>query len=592
MPTASIEPTLTVYTQALGAQTLGVQTLGAQAYMLVSIWKPVLLMAPFIAWAWVISTRFDKHASRFFLGPEKWNAIHMGFGVAALALVIFIPVGGIAGFAAAFLGAILLLAVDLAVFVSVTNKDERVPETAKITLNMSKMAEEREERKQAKQIGSSELTITGANKTTIKPPPKESPELAVRIAAEQVVIKGYEHHASQIDIVPTSESAYAVSLLVDGVRQAGDPLPAGDAVKIIDFWKSCAGLNLEDRRRKLTGYVSISGDSVTDARLKISTSGTKGGMKMTVVFNPAQAVRRAPKDLGFLEPQMELVRKWSKDPELVGGVVLMGIPADNGRTTLGYSLLKLHDAYTSNIQTIEYEAEDELEGVKQIVWDSASDEADFATTVRSSLRRDPDVVYVCDLPDAESAANIAKADLERSRVYLSVPSEDPLTVIQTYTKNAGDPELAAKGLRGIIVGRLVRVLCGNCKVPYQPSGDMLKKLGLPKDKVGELYKKGGQVLVRNKPEVCSVCAGVGYQGQTGCYGVYPIQDEERALIAEGNANALRSALRKRGLPSIQQAALRKAVMGVTSIEEVTRITSPRKSSSSGSKKAEKPGAAS
>ena len=137
-----------------------------------------------------------------------------------------------------------------------------------------------------------------------------------------------------------------------------------------------------------------------------------------------------------------------------------------------------------------------------------------------------------------------------------------------------------RGCAGLVVGRLLRVLCGNCKVPYQPSADMLKKLGLPKDKVGELYKKGGQVLVRNKPEVCDVCAGVGYQGQTGCYGVYPIEDEERAIIVEGNWNALRSALRKRGLPSIQQAALRKAVMGVTSIEEVTRITTPRKSSSS------------
>jgi len=567
-------------------------TLGAQAFMLVSLWKPILLFAPFVAWAWIISTRFDKHAARFFLGQEKWNAIHMGFAVAAIALVVFLPVGGIAGFAGAFLGTLVILGVDLLIFISVTNKDERVPESAKITLNMSKMAAQREQRKAARQIGSSELTITGASKTKIQAPPKESPELAVRIAAEQVVIKGYEHHASQIDIVPTSESAYAVSLLIDGVRQAGDALPASDAVKIIDFWKSCAGLDLEDRRRKLTGSVKISGESITDADLKISTSGTKGGMKMTVLFNPAQAVRRAPKDLGLLDAQMELVGKWSKDPEFEGGLVLMGVPPDNGRTTLGYAMLKLHDAYTSNIQTIEYEAEDELEGIKQVIWDSAGDEADFATTVRSSLRRDPDVVYVCDLPDAETAANIANADLERSRVYLSIPSEDPMTVIQTYVKNAGDAKLAAGGLRGIIVGRLVRVLCGNCKVPYQPSADMLKKLGLPKDKVGELYKKGGQVLVRNKPEVCSVCAGVGYQGQTGCYGVYPIGDEERALIIEGNANALRSALRKRGLPSIQQSALRKAVMGVTSIEEVTRITSPKKASSGSRKPPAEPRAAS
>ena len=555
-------------------------TLGAQTYMLVSVWKPIFLMAPFVAWAWLVSAVFDKHAQRFYLGAEKWNAVHIAFAIAALALVVFIPIGGIAGFAAAFVGSILVLSVDALVFVSATNRDERVPERAKITLNLSKLSEKRAERRKAKQIGSAELSIMGPGKVTVQPPPKDTPELGVRVASEQVVIKGYEHHASQIDIVPTSESSYAVSLLVDGVRQAADPLPPADAVKIIDFWKSCAKLDLEDRRRKLTGFVNVSGDQMTDVRLKISTSGTKGGMKMTVIFNPAQSVRRSAENLGFLEPQMELVRSWADDPERIGGTVLMGVPPDNGRTTLAYALLKIHDAYTSNIQTIEYEIEDNLEGIKQIAWDASKDETDFATTVRSSLRRDPDVVFVCDLPDAETASNIANADLERSRVYLSIPSEDPMTVLQTYVKNTGDASLAAKGLRGLVVGRLLRVLCGNCKVPYQPSADMLKKLGLPKDKVGELYKKGGQVLVRNKPEVCDVCAGVGYQGQTGCYGVYPIEDEERAIIVEGNWNALRSALRKRGLPSIQQAALRKAVMGVTSIEEVTRITTPRKSSSS------------
>jgi general secretion pathway protein E len=142
----------------------------------------------------------------------------------------------------------------------------------------------------------------------------------------------------------------------------------------------------------------------------------------------------------------------------------------------------------------------------------------------------------------------------------------------------GDPKLAAKGLRGVVACKLVRVLCGNCKVPYQPTPDMLKKLGLPQGKVGELFKKGGQVLVRNKPEVCSVCGGVGYSGQTGCFGVFPIGNEEKALIVEGNWNGLRAMMRKTGLPSVQQSALRKAVMGITSIEEVTRITAPKPSS--------------
>ncbi|CAE7755589.1 hxcR [Symbiodinium sp. CCMP2592] len=555
-------------------------TLAADAYMLMSIWKPILLFAPFVGWAWMISTVLDKHAQRFFLGQEKWNAIHIIFGVAALILVVALPVSGIAGFAAAFVGSLIILGLDILIFVSITNKDTKVPEGERLTLNMKDMSESREAKKAAKQIGSSELNIVGANKMTVQPPPKDTPELGIRVSAEQIVIKGFEAHASQIDILPANESTYAASYLVDGVRQAGDPIAAADAIQIIDFWKKTAGLDVNDRRRKLTGQVTVSGGSISSAELKLNTSGSKSGMRMSLIFNPAQAVRRKASDLGMLDQQLDMVKNWASELEHVGGTVLLCAPSDNGRTTMAYSIMKLHDAYTSNIQSIEYEIEDQLEGIKQIQWDSSVEGPDFATTVRSTLRRDPDIVSICDLPDVETAQTVANSDLERTRVYLNIRTDSALKGIQTYVQAVGDPKLAAKGLRGVVACKLVRVLCGNCKVPYQPTPDMLKKLGLPEDKVSELFKKGGQVLVRNKPETCSVCAGVGYSGQTGCFGIFPIGDEERAMIIEGNWNGLRAVMRKRGFPSVQQAALRKAVMGITSIEEVTRITAPKKSSSS------------
>jgi len=558
-------------------------TLAADAFMLMSIWKPILLFVPFVAWAWMISTHLDKHAQRFFLGQEKWNAVHLGFGVAALAIIVFLPVGGIAGFGAAMLGVVILLGLDILIFVSVTNKDERVPKSQQLSISVKDMSESRDAKKAAKLIGSSELTIVGANKMTVNPPPKDTPELGIRVAAEQIVIKGYEAHASQIDVLPANESTYAASFLVDGVRQAGDPIAAADAIQMIDFWKKAAGLDTSDRRRKLSGEVSISGDALSGATLKLETSGSKSGMRLSLVFNPADAVRRKADNLGLLEPQFDMINNWATELESVGGVVLLSAPADNGRTTMSYSIMKLHDAYTSNIQSIEYEVEDALEGIKQIVWDSSEDGPDFATTTRSTLRRDPDIVTLCDLPDVETAQNIANSDLERTRVYLCLRTDSALKSVQTYVQAVGDPKLAAKGLRGVVACKLVRVLCGNCKVPYQPTPDMLKKLGLPEGKVGELFKKGGQVLVRNKPEVCSVCSGVGYSGQTGCFGVFELGKEEKQLIIEGDWNGLRSVMRKAGMPSIQQSALRKAVMGITSIEEVTRITAPAKSKSSSKK---------
>ncbi len=543
------------------------------AVLLLSVWKPVVLFAPFVAWAWFVSAVLDKQAQRFFLGQERWALIHMLFGLAALAAVVFVPIDGFAGFAATLLIVLTLLAGDVGLFVAITNRDERVPERARLSLNFEEMKAAREEKAKVKQLGTSELVIVGANKMKVPPPPKEAPEFAVRLAAEQVLAKAFGMHASQIDVLPANESTYAASYLVDGVRQAGDPIARADAIQIIDFWKACAGMDVQDRRRKLQGEVSVSGGDMSATTVKLVTSGSASGMRLSMIFNPAEAVRRKPEALGMLDRQLEQVRNWVNEP---GGVVLIAGPADSGRTTAFYSIIKLHDAYTSNISTIELDVEDAIEGVKQLPFDPSADGPDFATTVRSNLRRDPDVLGIAELPDAETAANVARADLERSRVYLSLRANSALEAVQLYAKAVGDPALASQGLKGVIAHRLLRVLCSNCKVAYPPTPDMLKKLGLSADKVPQLFKKGGQVLARNKPEICPVCNGVGYMGQTGCFGVFPIEAEEKALIAEQNWPGLRTAMRKRQLPTVQQAALRKAVEGLTSIEEVTRITADPK----------------
>ena len=577
------------FTQPMGSFTLGsTLTLAAgETFTLVSWWKPFLLLLPFLGWAWMISTILDKHSKRFFLGQEKWNAIHMVFGLAGVAFVLLLPLGGIAGVAAGFFGLIAIFAIDIGVFVSIANKDERIPEASKLRFDFSELSQKRDDKREAKKLGTSELTIVGANKMKVMPPDREATAYAVRVAAEEVVLNGYSAHASQIDIIPANENTYAASMLVDGVRQAGEPLAKADAVQIIDFWKKCAQLDVEDRRRKLSGEVSISSEKMTSISLKLTSSGSKNGMMLSIVFNPNEAVRRTPEHLGLFDKQLAELKSWAVETT---GVVILGAPSDNGRTTTMYSLLQLHDAYTSNIQTIEYEPEDEIEGVKQITFDATGDNSDFATLVRSTLRRDPDVVAICDLPDATTGQNIANSDLDRSRVYLSVKADSAITAIQLYVRAVGDPKLAASGLKGVVGEKLVRMLCGNCKVSYQPTPEMLKKLGLPVDKVKQLNKKGGQVLIRHKPEICPVCNGVGYTGQTGCYGVFPLDEDERKMIASENWNGLRTAMRKRSLPTVQQAALRKAVEGLTSIEEVSRVTAPAKKSSKSSSSKKKPAA--
>ena len=567
---------------------LSTMTLAAGPLVLMGFWQPLLVLIPLAGWAWLVSTVFDKHAARFFLGQEMWGLAHLAAAGVGLAAIIFMPLEGIAGFALGYLVFLLVLGLDIGLFVAITNNDDRVPETAKLSLDFSAYAEKQASKKAAKQAGSSTLQISGP-KGSVRVPDRETPEYAVRLAAEQLVIEGRQRRASQIDVLPANAQAYAPQFLVDGVRQTGEPIPAADAVRIIDFWKGTAGLSVEDRRRKQTGAATFRTDAgSTDMR--IQASGSQQGMRLTVVYDPQEAVRRAPEDLGLSEQQLESARELAN----TGGVVLLAAPSDNGRTTTLYSFLRLHDAYTSNVQTLELESEDELEGIRQVIFDPAGEGPTFSTQLRSLLRRDPDVVGVAELPDEETAQEAARVDASRTRVYLSMRNESALGALQLWTKAVGDAKAAAEPLRGVLCQRLVRALCQNCRVAYPPTPEVLKKLGLPADRVKQLYKKGGQVMLRNKPELCPVCGGAGYFGQRGVFEFYPLDETHRGLIAQGNWKGLQAELRKTKLPTLQQAALRQAVAGETSLEEVMRISTPSKSSGkssgqSGSKPGSKPG---
>ncbi len=546
----------------------------ATGFVLVSWWKPLLFLPPFIAWAWLVATVYDKHAARFHLPRERWNLIHLIAGLVALFAGIFLPMliglEGAVGLLVGYAVFLLVLAIDTAIYPAVANKDPRVPEGHQVRLNLESFKEARARKAEAKQAGTAELVVIAADKSKVPVPNRDTPEFAVRVAAEQALIKGLDLRASQIDLAPASrDGAYAARYLVDGVPQTGDTFSPQEAAQIIDFWRAAAGMDLADRRKPQTGHIRVMRAEDTTMEIRVSSIGSQAGLRLSMKINPAEAVRRTCETLGLFDAQLETLREITRDPK---GIVLLAAPPGQGRTTTLYSIVKMHDAYTTNVQTLEFEIEDSLEGVKQNVFDRFSEDQDFSKTLRSIVRRDPDVVGVVEVPDKDTAAEAARADLERTRIYLSLRARDAFQALQLWVRLLGDMELAARDIHGVVANRLLRKLCENCKVAYQPTPDMLKKLALPADRVTQLYKKGGQVLVKNKPEICPVCNGIGYAGQEGVFEVYPFTQEERELLAQGNLQALRAELRKKKYISIQQAALRKAVEGITSIEEVMRIT--------------------
>jgi type II secretory ATPase GspE/PulE/Tfp pilus assembly ATPase PilB-like protein len=554
------------------------QLILGEGLFLVSFWKPIILLVPFVGWAYVISRIYDKHAFRFHLNRTVWNAIHLTVGLVAFLAALLMPIRGEAAFWVGLGVFILILAADLVAYAMVANRDERVPEEFHIKFDQffKKMAEAREVKAAAKRQGKVELVIRGMDKKELAAPEGQTPEFELRVAAEALVLRAMEVRASQADVGPSGkDSTYQVSYLVDGVRQPGDTLPAASAIKIIDFWKSAAKLDLADRRRKLTGDLNVE-RGPDRAKVRLVTMGASGGMRLSMIFDPEKAVRRKVEGLGLLDNQMAELKAIVEDGK---GVVLLAAPSDMGRTTTFYSVMRMHDAYTTNVQSVEMDPQDSLEGVRQNPYEQAGEGPEYSTFVRSILRRDPQVVGVAEMPDESTAREIVRADLERTRVYLSLRTDNAITALQAWVKAVGEPDAAAKALAGVMAQKLLRKLCVNCRVAYQPSPDMVKKLGVKPEQARQLFKKGGQVLIKNKPEVCPVCRGIGYVGQEGIFEIFRIGKGERELIRAGNWAGLKAEFRKRNLPTVQQSALVKALSGVTSVEELLRVTTEAKADS-------------
>lgn len=542
--------------------------LSAQGLILMSWWAPMVVALVFAGWAWVVSSVYDKDAARFYLPRRRWNLIHLTAGGGALAVIavaplphsLSIPVG------------VVLLAADLAAYFLVRNADDRVPAEQKWTLDIERIKQQLQARKK-KQIAAGVAMVFKGPAGELPPPPKNTAEHEVRVEAEALLQRLADQRGTQLEIGPLKDGTYGVMAVVDGVRQplTTAPLAAARAVAIINLYKAAAGLDLQDRRRRLQGDFRLGPANtgpVTTAR--VTTMGSAAGMQLTLVLDPEGQVSRTLETLGLHPNQRADLQKILDERK---GVVLVAAPPHSGRTTTLYTLIRAHDAYTSNVQTVELEPQMTIEGVRQNRFDPKVDGAEYSTTVRSILRRDPDVVGIAEMPDDDTAKQVAAADHDRTRTYLALPADGTYTAIQAYARAVGDQNTAARSLHGVVAERLVRKLCENCRVAFQPTQDVLKKLGLPPE-TKQLFRKGGQVLIKDKPVTCPVCGGSGFFGQVGVFEVHPIGPEERQLIAQNDMTGLKAMFRQKKQQSLQQSALMHAIAGATSVEEVIRILQP------------------
>lgn len=548
---------------------MNLSTLLAQAATsapLISWWKMLLIYLPFIPWGWLVAAKIDKDARFFHLNPVMWNSVNLAAGVGALAAMLFIPI-----FWAGWPVGVFILGTPLFVYLKVRN--ENVPESQQFHLTGSSIAERLESRRVKKASRDALVHFSNADGKDLPAPMKDEPHYPTHMMVEDILTPAIEGRASRVDLVVTPKGT-AVGQMIDGVRHKRDPLSAEDGLKVFDYVKEIAGLDVEERRKLQRGKCTVATPN-GKTKLTVTTSGSSAGHTMRIDFDLESQINKPIDGLGLLPSQLEVVRA-TEELHDRHGIILIGAPRGHGLTTTCYAMLSRHDAYISNIKTLEREIQLRLDGPDQIQFDPSNPDVDYATNLQSILRRDPDVVLTDDLQDAESAQMVAESGLEGPLIY--VPQLQPTIVdqIRIWVKLVGDVKLATKGLRLVMNQRLLRTLCPNCRQSYKPTPEQLKKLNLPANKVTELYKAGGKIEIKGKVENCPICHGTGYMGQTGAFEILNVDPEVRKILGTGDLKAALAHARRDKMIYLQEAALTKVINGETSIEEVIRVTAPKK----------------
>lgn len=528
--------------------------------------KPILLVLTFIPWGWLVSSRLEKDARYFHLNSPAWNAAFLAGGIIGLLVFLFVPI-----FWIGWPAAIIVLAAPVLIYWKVRNG--QVPEKHRFTLSNMSVGEKMEARKQAKAARDVVLTFFAHDKTKVPVPSKEDPAFMTHLSTEELIGPAMEARASSVELAVNRQGA-ASGQTVDGIRYKRDTLTVEDAMKVVDFVKGLAGMDVADRRRRQRGTFRVSGPS-GQPEMTVTTAGSSNGLNLRVEIDRPKQLSRPFDLLGLLPMQVARFDPLLEE-ETRHGIVLVGAPAGQGLRSSIYSMLGRHDAYTSNIKSFEREVELRLDGVDHVEFEEGPDAPAYGEQLRSILRRDPDIVQTGFVQDQETAKVCVGPGMEGPLLYVPMRLGSLGEMIQQWVKLVGDHKEAARSLQVVSNQRLMRTLCPRCRQAYAPPAEQLAKLGIPKDKVQQLFRPGGQIMEKNKPEPCPVCRGTGYLGQTAVFEVIKFDRDMRKMLATGDLKGVLAHARRNKMVKMQEAALAKVVSGDTSLEEVARITAAPK----------------
>jgi len=463
----------------------------------------------------------------------------------------------------AFIIALIFLAAPIFGYVAFRNT--KVDEDAKWDYAMGVISGKLSEAREAQAAANVSLTFQNQDGSARPLPSSNDANFDIHGLWQNVLDYSVARDCERLSMVVTTEKV-AIVALIDGVKYPIDAPPPQTAMSMLNYMKQQAGMDATDMRRRQSGKVWVHLGDMGRHGFTVNSVGSSKEVRLNLIADAETTTRLSFGELGLLDSQQ------SQLDSIVGGasgVVLVACPAGQGMTTTMYNLVERHDPYTQSVLTLEDSVAYEIEGVDHELIEPGTTPDAIAKNIVVKLRSDPNVLMVSKLFDAQVAGVIAEG-AEVARFYTGLHQSDTFTALRTWIKAVGDPKRAASALTAIVSQRLVRKLCPTCRVVYQPDPAMLQKLNLPADKVQQLFKHSGKLMVGKREEACPDCMGIGYRGRVGVFEMMVLDDEARELIATAHLDQARAHLRKQRMLLLQEAALSKVVQGVTSLSEVQR----------------------
>ncbi|MCL4873235.1 GspE/PulE family protein [bacterium] len=377
-------------------------------------------------------------------------------------------------------------------------------------------------------------------------------------AVEYLLHYAYEQKASDIHIEPKRDRS-VVRLRIDGVLHYIHTVPKAVHPSVISRIKMLSRMDIAEKRRPQDGRIKTEFKD-REIELRVSTLPTAFGEKVVIrIFDP-ELLFQDISSLGFTARELQTFNSFLKK---TNGIVLVTGPTGSGKTTTLYSALKSLSSPEVNIVTIEDPIEMIVEEFNQVGVQQQIG-VDFAGSIRTILRQDPDIIMVGEIRDRETADNAVQAALTGHLVFSTLHTNDaPSTV--TRLADLGVPNfLINSTVAGIIAQRLVRKICVHCRKERALEPEEVQNLRLKNDREYRVWYGEG----------CPECRGTGYKGRTGIFEVLEFTERVKSVVARtSDTNAVFKAAREDGMSTLRESAVRKMLQGGTTYEEIVSVTS-------------------